>query len=598
MRAALSVLDEVRDRAFEPQDDSDLSDWMYRNVLMRGSPIGSRFDIEATPWLREPMEALSDARTREVVISAAAQLGKSVLACGYTAYALAELKQSVIVVLDTQAQSDIFNQTKLFPMVKSCKKILQKMPKESTLKSRIHLESNDLLTGPANNSFLRSHSSPIIVGDEVSKWEAGSIHNARARTRQFPRSRCLFISTPLFKESDFGQAWMAGSQERWAHKCCGCGELFIPKMSTLKWDDKKDRETKARNMPLIKETLRMVCPLCNHKHNQTAGEVKAMNEGGGYLSENPNITDHRIRSFMFSALSLPERLVSWYDLVSEFLSAKDSIATGFDAPLKEFVNLQLGEFWQGSGSYVDTFKIVEKTAEMTGEKYRIMSVDVQRDLTDFWVLIRDWAPDGTSQLVAFENVGEFHAIDELIKKYKVKNHQVMIDCADQSARVVQEAQKRRWMPVRGTPRLYFTHNIKSRNGRMVVRRLYSPLVKMNQISSMTKRVHYCVELASDPLRDLFVNLRDGRSTIKWETSLMALGDYSQQYDAQVKAMARVMKSTTGVNPKSVWTKTGPNHAFDCEVMQVGGALLLKLPFAKAMQIPQNLQKRIRDAKSN
>lgn len=582
-QSAISILDSVRARVFQSRSDAALPDWIYGNVRMRGSPIGSRFDIDATPWLKEPLDALTSPITREVVVSAAAQLGKSVMACGYASYALAELKQSVIVVLDTQAQSDVFNQTKLFPMVKSCAKVRAQLPsgRDAMLKSRIHLEASDLLTGPANNSFLRSHSAPVIIGDEVSKWEAGSIQNARARTRQFAKSKCLFISTPLFEESDFGQAWMAGTRERWAHRCLGCGRLFVPLMKTLQWD-----KSCGRDIDLIKENLAMVCPLCGHRHGQSGDEVRQMNEGGEYLTENPDASK-RVRSFMFSALSLPERLTPWIDLVEEFLKAKESIETGFDAPLKEFINLQLGEFWQGAGQYGNEFKFVTGK-ELTGMKVRLATIDVQRDMVDYWMVIRDWKPNGDSRLVHFDNVGSLDEIEGILKKYGVKPNHVVIDCAYQQARVLQECARRKWLPVRGTSRLHFNHRVGNGKFKRTIRRLYSPAVRMNHIPAESGRAHYCIELATDPLRDLFVNLRDGRSKVKWESGFTETGEFGEQYVKQITAMQRTVKTPVGGVRKSVWTNTYiHDHAFDCEVYQVAGALMLNLPFSKTAEMGHN-----------
>lgn len=583
-QSAIDILEGVRARAFVGRSEEPLPDWMHRNTLMRGSPIGSRFDIEATPWLREPLFALTDPLTREVIISAAAQMGKSVAATGFATYALAELKQSVIVVLDTQAQGEIFNQTKLFPMVRSCRKIQDQLSggRDALLKSRMHLESCDLISGQANNSFLRSHSSPVIIGDEVSKWEAGSMQNARARTRQFAKSKCLFISTPLFEESDFGQAWMIGTQERWAHQCLGCGELFIPTMKTLQWDKEC-----GRNIELIRECLAMVCPHCEHRHGQSPDEVRLMNAGGGYISENQD-AGKRIRSFSFSALSLPERLLSWIDLVAEFLRAKESIETGFDAPLKEFINLQLGEFWNGAGKYGNEFRFVDGKGELEGKKVRLASVDVQRDMTDYWMVIRDWKPNGDSRLVHFTNVGSIDEIEGVLKKYKVKPNHVVIDCAYQQARVLQEASKRKWLPVRGTSRLHFSHNVGRGKFKRTIRRLYSTAVRMNHIPAENGRAHYCIELATDPLRDLFANLRDGRSKVKWESGVTETGELAEQYVKQITSMRRTVKVPVGGQRKSVWTNTYlHDHAFDCEVYQVAGALMLNLPFSKSVEMSHN-----------
>ena len=72
-------------------DRQPLWGWMENNLRFKDSPYGQRFRIDATPWLKAPLEAQQDIETQEVIICAAAQMGKTVLIQGGLAWSLSEL---------------------------------------------------------------------------------------------------------------------------------------------------------------------------------------------------------------------------------------------------------------------------------------------------------------------------------------------------------------------------------------------------------------------------------------------------------------------------------------------------------------------------
>ena len=597
MNKVTKLFDSVRQRVNALPEETTISEWLWHNVALRGSPLGSRFDIDHTPWLREPLEALLDPGVKEVCVMAAAQMGKSVLACGYTTYALAKEQASVMVILDTQSQSSIFNDTKLFPMLYSCEKLVDLMPdgRDKQKKTRIHFLTNDLLTGPANNSFLRSHSVPVIVGDEVSKWGDGNMANARARTRQFTHSKHLFVSTPLNDHNDFAVAWNAGHRATWALGCLGCGERFIPKFKTLVWDQKRC----GRDIDKIKEELTMNCPNCGHAHKQDAESVRRMNSSGGYIATNEGASS-QIRSYNFSALVLSERITPWIDIVAQFFEAKDSMVSGYDQPMQEWVNLQLGETWKGAGEYSGSaFVMTTKENKERGD-HRVMTVDCQMDLRNFWVIIRDWDKSGDSRLVHLDNIGSFDELDELREKFEIKPNKVIIDAAYQTVGVITEAVNRGWLPIKGTSKPNFVHKVPVPDSKkpISIKRLYSPVVRASHVRLRNNKQAYYVELASDPLREFFVNLRDGKvEGVKWESSIASCSGRAEEYVKQIHALRRKQdrnrSGKTGTKPyRTQWEQVYQHdHCFDLEVYQCSAALMLQVDYASRFETATNIVKR-------
>ena len=590
IQSAIEILDEIRRETNRVSSSRSVGDWIEKHIRLRASPLGTRVDLDWTPWLREPLAALVDKEVREVAISAAAQMGKSVLSCAYCCWVLAEKKESTLFVLDTEKQGQIFNQTKLFPMLRDCEPLKALLPKSRTefRQGRIHFPQNDLLTGGTAPSFLRSHSVGVVIGDEVARWGDGAMANARARTTQFPNRKLLWVSTPLESGSDFSNIWRQGHQASWSVKCQGCGELFVPKFDRLKWEKGKDDETDWKR---IEETLRMVCPKCQHEHRQDAKTMRRMNDGGGYISENED-APRSIRSFHFNKLVLGERIVPWIDVVGQFIQARKSADAGYLAPMREWINLTLGEFWESEDKYgTALFSLADEKEEMDGDVYRVMSVDCQKDLSLFYGVIRDWGRSGDSQLVHFFQASSFDEVEEIKEKYKVESRRVLIDCAYQQTAVITQACNRGWLPLRGTSRTEFSHKIYPEGSKRAVylKKLYSGVIRASHVRLEGNRQAYYIQLATSPLRDLFIALRDKKvKGVKWDAAVSACGGMPQEYVSQIHAFKREQVSLSQgkqrYNPTQTrqrWVQVREDdHAADCEVMQCAGALLLNLDWSK------------------
>jgi len=78
--------------------------------------------------------------------------------------------------------------------------------------------------------------------------------------------------------------------------------------------------------------------------------------------------------------------------------------------------------------------------------------------------------------------------------------------------------------------------------------------------------------ASDPVKDVLAALVAGNSHA-WECGADHGEEYARHLRGEVKR-ERISKSTGRSEWR--WTKTGPNHMWDCEAMQVAVALALQL----------------------
>ena len=82
----LDLVDWAEDRQLSPESSSEIGQW----------------DTKRTPYMIEPMQAISDKSTEEVVIMASAQVGKTELILNLIGYCIHQDPSPIMVVLPTK----------------------------------------------------------------------------------------------------------------------------------------------------------------------------------------------------------------------------------------------------------------------------------------------------------------------------------------------------------------------------------------------------------------------------------------------------------------------------------------------------------------
>ena len=556
--------------AYAPEDRSPVWSWGRENLTLRESPYGKRFAIEETPWLKEPLEIFPDNRVREIVLVCAAQGGKTTSLQVAACWSLANQPGPTMAVLQTEDAAKKFSRQRLLPMIESCEPLVAQLPEDRHERTtrEILFPNATLMVGAANESFLRAHSIRWLFCDEVSDWKPGLLDQARARTTRYWNRRHWISSTPLDANSDLERAFTAGDRREWHLACPTCAALIPCDFGLVRWQTNEATKTgDAWNFAAVRETVRLECPHCKTQHAHTAENFRSMNSAGRYVRTNPSAPAHLV-SFRFNALCLPPSVLSWADLVEQFLRAKAEANKGYLAPLKEFTTLRLAQFWNEQDSLgvelvkPDDYNPADDWAD---EKLRVLTVDCQLNLEDFWGVVRSWSADGSSRLLAFARLKSFDEIKELQEKWKVKPHLTFLDVGYERHRVLAACAAHGWAGLRGEDAPDFLHV----TGVTKVRRPYSPAAR-----EMAGGKSALVFRWSNPtIKDLTHILKTGRGA-KWD--VCDLGplhdDYSRQLDGERK---REVRDRYG-RPTLRWQKYRENHAWDCEAMQSVAACMAGL----------------------
>ena len=474
------------------------------------------------------------------------------------------------VAQDEDAAKD-YSKERLMPMLESCAPIREQFPRDRHRKTNteLFLTTCTLKLGAANNNFLRSWSIRWLFGDEVSAWRPGMLARARARTTRYWNRKHWLSSTPEEEGSDFDGAFQAGTCEHWHLQCQGCNELFAPAFyEVVRWDaNETTKPNGVWDYEEVAKTVRMVCPHCEHSHENTEANWRAMSRGG-YKASNPNPTP-RVRSFSFNQLSLPPSVMPWADLVVDFLKAKQHAAAGYIQPLREFVTLRLAEPWKAT-NHVDIEKVVVKDyepgAEWEDEATRFLTVDVQAYLEEFWAVCRSWSKTGASRLLTFRRLTSFDDIEAMRKEYNVAPQRTFLDVGYQRARVCAEMGRYGWMGLRGEDVIDYAHNI---NGH-TVRRMFS---KPTRVSATGRTAPPVFRWSNPTTKDVLQLLKSGKSH-PWE--VCDLGDLADEYAKQIDSERKREVLDKHGRTTLRWISFRANHAWDCELMQVVAASIAKL----------------------
>jgi hypothetical protein len=556
---------------YAPENRAPVWAWGRDEVKLRESPYGKRFAIEETPWLKEPLECLPDNRVREIVLVCCAQGGKTTAMQVSTCWALAQQPAPTMVVLQTEDAAKKFARQRLLPMLESCAKLSAQLPEDRHERTtrEVLFPNATLMVGPANESFLRAHAIRWLFCDEVSDWRPGLLEQARARTTRYWNRRHWISSTPLEAGSDLERAFAVGDQREWHLGCPACGALIPCKFDSIKWETSEATKPGGRwNFAAMRETVRLVCPSCKAEHQHTAENYRRLNAAGRYVAANPGASPVVV-SFRFNALCLPPSALSWADLVEQFLRAKEESNRGYLVPLREFTTLRLAEFWREQDALgVERLDVgnYDPEKDWQDEKLRVLTVDCQLNLEDFWAVVRAWKEDGSSRLLDFKRLSSFSEIEELRTRWNVKPHLTFLDCGYERHRVLAACARHGWAALRGEDMQSYLHTNKDRGNS---RRPYSPATK--ETSGGKPAIVF--RWSNPSVKDTTHLLKIGRGA-KWE--VCDLGPLAEEYARQIDGeRKREVRDRLG-RPTLRWQKCRDNHAWDCECMQTVAATMAGL----------------------
>lgn len=385
-----------------------VSQWAdeYRYLSSRASAEAGRWQTSRTPYLREPMDALSPQDSCEsVTMLFGSQLGKTETGLNWIGSIIDIAPGPMLMVQPTDKMSKNVVRQRLDPAIEESPALSGKVSEARSRDGANSLESKDfpggilIIAGANSPANLASMPIRYLFLDEIDRYpgdvggEGDPVNLARARTRTFGNSKELITSTP----TETGSSRIAAEFEQTDHRhyyvpCPECEARQVLKFGNLIWD-KVETNGKVVDLP---ETVAYQCEDCGcliSEHKKTW-----MLEAGEWVAHKPEVK--RRKGYFLNSLYSPLGWYSWAQIVRDFLEAK-----GKPAMLKTFVNTVLAETWHEKGDVPDWEAIYRRRRDYDfgtcpkGVVFLTAGADVQRDRIE--VEIVGWGRDFKSWSVDY-----------------------------------------------------------------------------------------------------------------------------------------------------------------------------------------------------
>ena len=236
-------------QVLRPVERLTVSEWAAKyRVLPDGNAIPGPWSNSVTPYLVEIMDAFSDDMVEEIVFVKPTQVGGTSAMENMLGSLIAQDPAPAMVVYPSDDLAERTTESKLEPMVKSCKVLADKWRKNDSKK--LALKFSDMtvyLTGANSPADLASTNIRYLFLDEVDKFpgaskkEADPVSLARERTKTFFNRKIFMASPPTLKTGHIWKAKEAAEAEKhYFVPCPHCGQYIELKFGCLKWPSKDD----------------------------------------------------------------------------------------------------------------------------------------------------------------------------------------------------------------------------------------------------------------------------------------------------------------------------------------------------------------------
>ncbi|MGK2934351.1 MAG: phage terminase large subunit family protein [Gemmatimonadaceae bacterium] len=352
---------------FAPPPRLTVSQWadQFRYLSQEASASPGRWTTDMVPYLREPMDAISDPELEDLVVMKAAQLGATEALVNNPIGYFIDLDPSpILVVQPSDGEAQKYSKEKLAPMLRDSPSLAKKVHEsksrdsDSTILSKAFRGGHLGITGAQSPLGLRSRTRRVAIFDEVDGYPASAgaegdpIMLGEKRTVTFWNRKKVKLSTPTIRGiSRIEKAYADSDQRKFFVACPHCGREQV-----LVWGG-KDLDHGMKWEPGKPETAHYVCESCLGRIDES--EKARMVRAGRWIPQNPG---HKTRGYHMNALISLFDGARWSELAKEFLAVKHD-----PLRLRVFVNTVLAETWEDAGQEVEAHVLFDRMHAYAGQ---------------------------------------------------------------------------------------------------------------------------------------------------------------------------------------------------------------------------------------
>ena len=389
----------------QPPANLTVSQWAEkrRRLSTESSAEPGPWRTSRTPYLREPMDAFTDAKVRHIVMVAASQVGKSEFLNNGIGYIIDEDPGSILFVHPTTIDAKEYSKLRIAPMIRDCPTLRKKVsdPKSrdssNTILQKTYPGGILTMCGSTEAHALASKPIRYVFGDERDRWATSAGNEgdpwdlAMARQTTFYNAKAVEVSTPTIKNaSAIEAAYATGTMERWKSRCPHCGEYHEIQWADIRFE--YDEVVVAGKTTYKIKSVYYVCPGCGC----VSDEQTMKRQPARWEADNPDAYEQGTRSFWLNAFV--SQWATWSSIVLKFLNA-----TGSSKKLQVVYNTCFGQLWEDRGDLEDEDSLMARR-EMYGVDAEGNPVD---ELPD-GVLVLTAGVDTQDDRMEYEIIGHGH----------------------------------------------------------------------------------------------------------------------------------------------------------------------------------------------
>ena len=552
-------------QVLRPVERVTVSKWAEANrVLPDSNSIPGPWRNSVTPYLVEIMDAFSDEMVEEIIFVKPTQVGGTSAMENMLASAIAQDPAPAMCVYPSDDLAERTVESKLDPMIKSCKVLAAKYRINDSKK--LALKFTDMvvyLTGANSPADLASTNIRYLFMDEVDKFpgaskkEADPVSLAKERTKTFFNRKIFMASTPTLKTGHIWKAKEAADVEKhYFVPCPHCGAFIELKFAQIKWPSKEDVPESADRA----EMATYVCQECGCViTDQDKGKMLA----AGRWKPVRQKTQHP-KSVAFWMNTLYSPFTRFSDIAREFMRSKDDPEL-----LHNFANSWLAEPWEDTKLKTNAEMVMERqteTPEWTLPPWTKLvtgGIDVQENCL-YWT-IRAWGDYMTSQNISHGQALSMGEVERIMNTEltmpngeKVMVNLALMDSGDQTEDVYEFcALNSDWaLPCKGTTTMLSHYRLST----------------VNKAGSRANGMTLVLVDGGKYKDQIAARMRKENGTGAWMVYQGCDLDYAEQVTAEHKITER-----SGGKEVQRWvlkTSHADNHYLDCEVYAAAAADVL------------------------
>lgn len=378
-----------------PPPDITCAEWADKYRYVHSGPYPGKWVTDRTPYLREPLECVTDSRVEQIVIIKPTRIGGTEIVNQAIGYHIHYDPCSMLYVQTSLDEGRKYSNEILMPAIDATPVLRETIKRERGRKAsqtklfKSFPGGNLTIVGAASPKGFRMVSKRIVICDDIDGYEdnpeGDPVELAIGRSKDYWNRKIILVSNPTIKgASRIEKYYEQSDQRKYYVPCSHCGEYQIMKFGGkdtdygLKW--KKDSPE-----------VWYLCEHCHEKIEEYQKNDMALKGIWKADAEFNGIAGFFLNPFLCS-------WHSWRLMKNKFLHSKDD-----PTKLKTFINQWLGELWEEKGEspewhQVAFLRIPYKLGEIPdGIRYITCGVDVgKRNLI---YAVRGWGVNAESWLI-------------------------------------------------------------------------------------------------------------------------------------------------------------------------------------------------------